>query len=533
MSIVSLPQAELPGIRPLYADLLDNFPKVGGFYPHPPSLDAARSAASEVRVDAGHRRRLVAELSRQNEGGSVATFDNLDRLADAGTVVVATGQQVGLLGGPVFTLYKAMTAVRCAEEMTRQGVPAVPVFWMATEDHDLTEVNHAWIFSSSGGPHRIEAATQGPAQAAVGEVEVADARVDELESLCEGLPCAAEAVKLARSAYDASPGFGEGFRLLYQRLLAETGIVFLSPMRQGIRELAAPLMRRAIERAPDLTDLLLRRGAGLRAAGYHQQVRFQASTSLVMLFENAARMALKRKNGSYWVESRAYTPQELLFRLDRSPLDVSPSALLRPVMQDFLLPTTALVVGPSEAAYLAQSSVLYENLLGRMPAVLPRASFTMLDRGCAKLLRKYGMTSADCMLPRRELEARVASAVVPAALRERLESHGASIRESLLGIESTLGGFDPTLQASFKVSRRKIEYQLAKIRSKVSRESLGRADTAQRHAARLAGFLYPNGHLQERVYSVLPFVAKFGLSFVDRVRAATEPGAADHKVIEI
>jgi uncharacterized protein YllA (UPF0747 family) len=252
-----------------------------------------------------------------------------------------------------------------------------------------------------------------------------------------------------------------------------------------------------------------------------------------MLFENAARTALKRKNGSYWVESRAYTPEDLLFRLARSPREVSPSALLRPVMQDFLLPTAALVVGPSEAAYLAQSAVLYGNLLGRMPVVLPRASFTMLDRGCSKLLRKYGMAPSDCMVPRHDLEASVASAVVPAPLRERLEAHGASVRESLLGIESALRGFDPTLEASFRLSRSKIEYQLEKIRSKVSREALRRGETAQRHAAKLAGFLYPNGHLQERVFSVLPFVAKFGPSFVDRVRAAIEPGSADHKVIEI
>lgn len=533
MSVASFRLAELPGVRPLYADFLDNFPQVGGFYSHPPSLDAARTAATDVRLDPRHRRRLVAELSRQNKGGDIATLNNLDRLANSGTVVVATGQQVGLLGGPVFTLFKAMTAVRCAETLTRQGVPAVPVFWMATEDHDLAEVDHAWILSSSCEPHRIEAATRGLAGAAVGEIEIADARLDEFESLSEGLPYAAEAVALARAAYDASTGFGAGFRRLYRELLAGSGIVFLSPMRPGVRELAAPLMRCAIKRAPDLTDQLLRRGAGLRAAGYHQQVHFQASSSLVLLFENAARMALKRKNGSYWVESRAYSPEDLLLRLDRSPLDISPSALLRPVMQDFLLPTAALVVGPSEASYLAQSSVLYEDLLGRMPAVLPRASFTVLDRGCAKLLLKYGMSPGDCMVPRHELESSIASAVVPHSLREGLDSHGSSVHESLLSIESVLRAFDPTLEASFKVSRRKIEYQLAKIRSKVSREALRRADDAQRHAARLAGFLYPNGHLQERVYSVLSFVAKFGPSFVHHVGAATRPGANDHKVIEI
>ena len=533
MSLASFRQAELPGTSRLYADFLESFPRVGGFYSHPPSLDAAQAAASDISIDGDHRRRLVAELARQNAGADASTLESLDRLASAGTVAVTTGQQVGLLGGPVFTLYKALTAVRCAEDLTRRGVPAVPVFWMATEDHDLEEVNHAWAFSAAGAPTRLEAATRGADGAAVCDVEVADARLDQFAALCEGLPYGREAVDLARSCYEDAPGFGEGFRRLYRSVLAETGIIFMSPMDRGIRELAAPLMGRALRRAPDLADLLLNRGAVLQQAGYHQQVRFQASTSLVMLFRNAVRTSLRRRNGSYWADSQAYSTRDLLALLEQWPLMVSPSALLRPVMQDFLLPTAALIAGPSEAAYLAQSAVLYENLLGRMPSVLPRASFTVLDGGCAKLLRKYGIAEFEWMIPKSELEGRVAAANIPRELQDALESHETRIRESLQGIEHELRDFDPSLSDSFRVSRRKIEYQLSKTRSKVSRESLRRAKTARRHVGRLAGFLYPDGHLQERVYNVLSFVAKFGLGFVDEVKCAVEPGAGKHRVVEL
>ena len=374
MSVVSLRQAEIPGIRPLYADLLYNFSGVEAFYPHPPSLEAARIAARGVRLENSHRRSLVDELSRQNEGCGAATLANLDRLADPSTVVVATGQQVGMFGGPIFTLYKALTAVKCAAELTRRGTPAVPVFWLATEDHDVEEVNHSWTMSASGAPIRLEAVTQGETGAAVGDIRVVDFRLGAFEELCAEMPFALQAVALARDTYGSAFGFGDAFRALYRNLLAPYGIVFLCPMQRGIRRLAAPLLRRAIERAPQLTDALLQRGLTLQAAGYHQQVHVQASTSLVLLFEDSARVALKRQNGVYWAHSRAYTPQELLVRVDSTPLEVSPSALLRPVMQDFLLPTAALVAGPSEAAYLGQASVLYESLLGRMPAVLPRAT---------------------------------------------------------------------------------------------------------------------------------------------------------------
>ena len=531
MSVQSLCQTELPGTRPLYADLLCNFPGVSRFYARPPSMRAAQEAASDIRLDATHRQRLVDELRRQNADGDAAMEASLDLLSRSGTVVVATGQQVGLLGGPAFTLYKALTAVQCARELMRRGTPAVPVFWLATEDHDLEEVSHAWILGPSSPPRRLDAATDGDEDAAVGEVRVRDAKLDDLAETLRGLPHADEAVRLARDAYACSPTFGEAFRSFYRPLFSGTGLLFLCPMSEGIRTLAAPLVRQAIRRAPELSDALLRRGGGLQAAGYHQQVHFRGSTSLVLLFESAARVALKRRNGAYWSTSRAYSREDLLAMLEHSPLAISPNALLRPVMQDYLLPTAALVAGPSEAAYLAQSSVLYDELLGRMPAVLPRASFTVLDGASRKLLGKYGMSLADCLVPRSEIEARIASAIVPPPLKDSLAARRGEIRRLLGEMETALGEFDPTLADSFTVSRRKIEYQLDKIESKVSREAYRRAGTARRHASTLADFVYPAGHLQERFYSVPLMLAKFGLDFVGRVSGAIEPGSPDHKVL--
>ncbi|MCY4189103.1 MAG: bacillithiol biosynthesis BshC, partial [Bryobacterales bacterium] len=258
---------------------------------------------------------------------------------------------------------------------------------------------------------------------------------------------------------------------------------------------------------------------------------FQESTSLLMLFERARRIALKRKNGSFLSGSRAYSSEDLVSRLEHSPLDISPSALLRPVMQDFLLPTAALIAGPSEAAYLAQSSVLYEKLLERMPAVLPRATFTVLDGASAKLLRKYGLTAPQCLVPRREFEGLIANSLVPPSLGRKLAAGRAEIEGRLLAIESDLRAFDPTLAASFGLSRRKIEYQLDKSEGKVARESLRRGPRAQRHAAKLADWVYPRENMQERVYCALSLVAMFGTRFVDDIRAAVEPGSADHKLL--
>ncbi len=526
-------QVDLPGIRPLFADLLCNFPEVSRFYARPPSMDAATAAASEIRMGPVHRRRLVDELAAQNPDGGAPCAANLDLLSRDGTVVVATGQQVGVLGGPVFTLYKALTAVRCAEELTAKGTPAVPVFWLATEDHDLDEVDHVWAFGPSSAPVRIQAVTEGRPGAAVGAMRVSNAGIDELEATCDGLPFATDAVRMARDAYGGAPGFGEGFRAFYRQLLERTGIIFLCPMSEGIRTLSVPLVREAIEQAPELSNALLRRGSRLLASGYHQQVHFRDSSALVMLFEESARVALKRRNGLYWANSRGYTREDLLERLDRSPLDVSPSALLRPVMQDYLLPTAVLVAGPSEASYLAQSSVLYDELLGRMPVVLPRASFTVLDAGASKLLRKYDLGVPDCLVALQELESAIAGHVVPPRLRDVIADRRIQIDTALREVETALRGFDPTLASSCEVSQRKVRYQLEKIDAKVSREALRRDAMARLHARSLADWIYPTGNMQERVHSVLPFVAKFGTSFVERVKKAIRPGSGEHVVLDL
>ena len=520
-------------MRPLFASLLHRFQDVEGFYRYPPVLDSAAAAAREIRFDPGLRAELTAELRRQNAGCGAETAANLDRLEEPGTVVVATGQQAGLFGGPVFAIYKALTAARFAAELTRRGTPAVPVFWLATEDHDLAEVDHAWVFSPDGAAARLQAVTQGVAGAAVGTHRIADAGLAGLEESLRDFPFAEEAAEAAREAYAHGPRFAEAFPALLRRLLGRFGLIFLCPMQQGIRRLAAPFMEQAIERSAELTAKLAVRGRELDQAGFHRQVHMDAETSLFFLFEKGVRVALKKQGDVWRAGAGRYTAGDLKARLRGAPADFSPNALLRPVMQDFLLPTAALVGGPAELAYLAQSAVLYESLLGRMPAVLPRAAFTVLDAKAAKLLERYRLAPVECLAPAAELEERIAAALIPAKLHGAFAG-GANEIESALGrMERSLAHFDPSLRASFSLSARKIRYQLEKIQAKTAREGLRRNETAQRHAAYLSGFIYPNRNLQERVYGVLPFIAKFGGGFIDRIAASITPDCVDHQVLTL
>jgi uncharacterized protein YllA (UPF0747 family) len=245
-----------------------------------------------------------------------------------------------------------------------------------------------------------------------------------------------------------------------------------------------------------------------------------AQTSLFFLLEKGERVAVRRKDSDY---------SDLA---DRAA-EVSPNALLRPVMQDYLLPTVAYIGGPGELAYLAQSEVLYDVLLGRMPVVMSRSAFTLLDARSAKLLDRYKLTVDQIMVPQLTLEARVARALVPPELETSFQAAASNVNAEIDRLKAQFEAFDPTLAAALGTSRAKIAYQLEKMCAKTAREALRRNQRASADAHHLAAMLYPHRHLQERFYSILPFLAQHGLGLVDRLYDAVEVDCPDHRVFSI
>jgi bacillithiol biosynthesis cysteine-adding enzyme BshC len=522
---------ELPSSSALFTDFLYHFERVKDFYRYPPETEQVAEAAAAVQVSPEHRRALVTALRKLNSESGPAVAENLDLLAKDGTVVVATGQQVGLYGGPVFTLYKALTALRLAHNLRQGGVPAVAVFWLATEDHDLDEIDHAWVFNKQTAPVRVEAVADHQPDQPVGDVEVVDAGLTALQSAVEGLPFSEEVLEWAEQAYVPGRTFREGFTRLIGRLLEPLGLIFVDPMSPAIRRLSAELFRRAMKDTPELIDALLARSHALDDAGYHAQVRVTEETSLLFLIDKNRRTVLRRSEAGYSGGGNTYSPEELLQRLDERPGDFSPNALLRPVTQDYLLPTAAYIGGPAEVAYLAQAQVLYERLLGRMPVVLPRASLTVLDSKAQRLLERYRLSIADCCETPEALRRTIAERLIPPSLEHCLAESESDIEQALEAARRELETFDPTLSQALGNTSKKMLYQFGKIRSKAGQESLKRDSRAESDAAYLARLIYPEKMPQERLFSVPAFVARYGFEFVDRTYEAIRPECCDHQVI--
>lgn len=525
MNRVCLPQTELPGTSALFRDYVYHFDRVARFYDHAPGDEATlRRLAATLAYPDERRMRVAASLRRYN-GDSPAVA----QLELPETVAVVTGQQVGLFSGPAYTVYKALTAVRMARNLSGHGIRAVPVFWLATEDHDFAEIDHAHTFDVLHRPQQLKAAGDWTPGRPVGPAAITHIPLDELRESLEGFLYRDEVVNVVEETYRTGKTFGQAFHDLLRRLLAGYGIIFIDPMEAEIRNIAAPFLADALQHAGELSARILERSEALRDAGYHAQVHFEAHTSLFFRLENGNRRALRRHDAEYYHENRKLTLEEMA----SDPAALSPNALLRPVMQDYLLPTVAYVGGPAELAYLAQSQVIYHQLLGRMPVAQPRAGFTLLDERSRSLLDRYGLPVTDCFLGEEALREKIASRLVPQQIDRLFEQAGATVSAETSRLETALKEFDPTLAEAMARSKAKMLYQLSKNRRKTAREALRREHRVSEGAAHLSGLLFPEKHLQERYYSILPFLAKHGSGLLDTVYEATQSGCPDHILLQV
>ncbi len=523
---------QIPHTSKLLSTFLEDFPRVASFYAHPPTLAGIDSAAREVRLGSNIRREVCEILREQNQKFSAgreldpATTHNLQRLA-RGAVAIVTGQQTGLFSGPAYTFYKAISAIRVAEEATSRGTDAVPIFWLATEDHDLAEVHHSDWNTREGIVHYELPARPEDAGRRVGEILLGD----EVESIVlaatqtlEG-PFADETTHALRESYTRGETYGSAFGKLMARLLAGRGIVFIDPLDARLHRLAAPIYLRALDEADSLGDALLARSNELESAGFHAQVKVTRETTLLFYNLDGRREPLRRRNGNFAAGRAELSRDQLRSALQDRPDAFTPSALLRPIVQDSLLPTAAYVGGPAEIAYLAQSNLIYKKFIGRMPAILPRASFTIVEPPIARLLEQYQLDFRDILAGSQHVRAKMEQKFMPGDLAARFDAGESALRDLLAQYDDPLKSLDPTLVDALRASEQKMLHQFTQLKAKVARAINFRSGVLDRHQRILLDSLHPAGELQERTLSALPFLASHGPQLLDELATLSSPSA--------
>ena len=532
-----LPFSQIPHTTRIFGDFLSDHSKVQQFYPRSAYFDQwFQDEALNLRYDAERRQRVSAILERQNRswGASEKTVENIARLR-AGASAVVTGQQVGLFGGPLFSIFKALSAVKLADRATRPGIDCVPVFWLATEDHDLAEVNQVAIPGPDFSSQNLTASVFGVQDAPVGTLRLG-ADIQAVVEVASGLLGPSEISDFLREAYRPDETLGSGFARLFARLFADWGVILLDAADPELHSIAEPIYRAAAEHAAELDEALQVRGAALEAAGYHQQVKVTPSSTLLFTLRNGARVPVHRRvngNGSpdFVIDEEHLSQTELLSHVASSPQNFSGNALLRPVIQDYVLPTLTYIGGSAEIAYFAQVAVVYEALLGRVTPIVSRFSATILEAKPKALFERYGLRLPDLFPGPEALRELMASRTLPKELQLAFDQAESSLEKSLAAIREGLAKLDSTLVDSATNAASKMQYQFSQLRSKAARAELRQTEVLTRKADFLSNLLYPNKALQEREIAAAYFLARHGMEFLRDVYETIRPDCLDHQII--
>jgi bacillithiol biosynthesis cysteine-adding enzyme BshC len=532
----ALPIDALPHQPQLLIDYVNSYDRVRGFYQHQPNLESVLRVARESQFPQERRREVTAILGQQNEllGWGAETQSNLDRLQN-GAVAVVSGQQVGLFGGPSYAVYKAIAAARMAKDLTEQGIDAVPVFWMATEDHDLDEVRRVSFFHE-GQLVKFELPANAGNNAPVGRIPLGaeiSALLDEAAKIL-GAGTGNEIAQIVSECYRPEETYGSAFGKMFARLFTRLGLIFLDPLDLRLHKISQPIFAQAIEKRDLLEQQLVDRGQALEKAGYAAQVKVTPRSTVLFHISRDGRQAITSEGGKFASGERTWTQAELLDAIGREPENFSPNALLRPVVQDFLLPTAAYIGGPAEISYFAQSEVLYRNLLGRMPVMLPRAGFTLVDTKAQRLLAQYGLAVEDVWAGPQELRNRISKASVPDNVAALLEENGDEIKKRLEQWSEAVSVLDPTLKDAVETAKKKIAYQTEQLQQKIGRALDHKQNILAGHEQFLSNLLYPDKSLQSRELCFLPFAARWGKqSFEEIERHSSIKNIGSHFIIPI
>jgi bacillithiol synthase len=527
MEVQCYPISTVPGTTPLLRAFLDpstaaDRASLHRWYPSEPFGSGWTEDSPQLNPE--HRERLATLLLEQADqfGAGQATRDNIEWLRN-GAAAVVTGQQVALFGGPLLTLLKAATAIRKAQDAgAKTGRLHVPIFWLATEDHDLAEIDQLALPTKT----ELETLKLGldvARQLPVGSLcldrdsEAGRAKLEATTERASELIGWGPVADLLRECYAAERGttFALAFAKLMTSVFAEFGLVVLDASSRGFHELGAPVLRAAVEKAQALETALLERSEELTKSGYHAQVLVSPGHSLLFLLdvEGGVRQPLRRvENGAWRAGSHTYSTNELLAIVESAPERLSPNALLRPVFQDAILPTAAYIAGPAEIAYFAQSAVVYEQILGRVTPVLPRLSATLVDPALGKV-----MESHELQLPQlweaktpEAVAQRLGARAMPIELKRKLAAAGNALGAELDALTEYMTVMSSELGRAAGVSASKMRYQMNRLRRMAATFEVQREASLRKHANTLMLNLFPDGHLQERVIGGIWFLARYG-----------------------
>jgi bacillithiol biosynthesis cysteine-adding enzyme BshC len=518
--LLTLELSELPaatGSR-LLSDYIAGVEKARAFYSWGP-LDFERALAR--RKDYDYPRTVVSRLLAEYNAGLGAgerARANIDALGEADTLCVITGQQAGFMGGPAYSAYKIITSIRLADHLTAcWGLRVVPVFWVASEDHDFAEVNHTYLISRDGEIGRVRFGW-GEQGRPVSDLQVGD----QVRRACdEYWRLAAEGpyTEQSREAFSCRPG--ERFSLwqarVWSQLFASRGLVVVEP--HVIRPAVPEFFVSALERTAQIRARLLEVTRRLKEAGYAAAITSQDAGLLYTFDADGFRV-------------RVRDPESHVERAAAEPVRYSTDAALRPLLADAALPVIASVLGPGEIAYQGMLKPLYELYGLPQPVLYPRHSYTLVSQHEAERLAEYKVDVTSVLAERLEAS-EVLLQLVPEKQRGLFASAQSDLEAALSPLLAHVKAIDPSLARTWEQTVRLATGNLAKLEQRAARAQMARSGFSKLELRRIKNALLPRGRLQERVLPFAHFYSRYGPALVDRLYCAGEVGDLRHHVLNM
>jgi len=538
--MTAIPMKNLPHLSRLVHDYFYDYGKVGEFF----SDDFRDAAAFERQAERAiarplPRKSLAEVLTEQNKsyGCGPQTLGNIQKIARDQACAVVTGQQVGLFSGPLYTIYKALTAVKLAEKLNRQGLGSfVPVFWLASDDHDMAEIDHIVLLDKNYQLRDVRCPMPSgdakiPASHVVLPPDIEDC-LGQLGDFTRDSEFKAGVIEQLADAYRPGRSLVEAFARWMTRLFSSSGLIFIDAAHPSFRAMGKEVFYREIAEDSPSTQAALATSEKLCRAGYDEQIHLHDGI-LNIFYAEQGRRTIQRSATGFEVKDppQAFRKEELLSLATEKPFLFSPNVLLRPLYQDALLPTVAYIGGPGEIAYFAQMKGVYDRFRLPMPVVYPRKTVTIIEKKIDHILKKYDLKIPDIWSKADHLIPELAKDTIPESIDAALRLGRSHLDQDFESLTREIAAFEPTLKNSAGLAQGKMRRQWSFLEKKILQAAKKRNEIAVQQLRQALDNLYPNRNFQERVFNIVPYLIKYGPDFMDKLDQAVEIDDYDHQIV--
>lgn len=535
--------SDIPGHQNLFLDYLYEFENVAEFYEN--DFRNKENYLKIFKNISENKGQIPSEVSdiifRQylNLNPSQITQENIKKLSDKKTLAIVTGQQLGILGGPLYTFYKIITAIKLSQFLSERynDYNFVPVFWLEADDHDFNEVRNVKVIDQSNDLQTIgykEEIEEDELRQSVGTIDLDSSINDFFEKLNSVLlqtDFKTANIDKLKNIYKEGRSFKDAFRDIIFNYFDEQGLVIFDPQDTEVKKILKPVFKKEITDFRAHTEKLVLVSATLEEL-YHAQVKVKPVN--LFLLVDGGRYSIEPVENEYRLKRKrkSFTQDQLLELLENEPDRFSPNVLLRPICQDYLFPTAFYVGGPSEISYFAQIKPLYELYNIPQPVIYPRSSATILEKSISNSLEKYSVLVNDIFIDVENVKKKIINSIEESSVDEMFEGITEQIDASFDQLKEKLIDLDKTIADSSNRYRDKILNNLNELKSKAEKAQQKKYEVTLRQIDRAAVHLFPNSNLQEREINYIYFSNKYGEEVLKQIFEQLQINKFEHQIIK-